>query len=259
MLNELKREKYHLEQCLVKMKQELNASPIGSLRCSRNGNTDSYYIDNKYVSKRELKLIQRYVLRDYYAKLIPELEARVKQLENSIALLSDNPMQKVLDSQCKGRKVLLQQSVYQTIEQRVAAFEAQNIPMNTCLAKIETDYYTNKGEVVRSKSEKIIADALFYKNIPYKYEMPINLYHNNHIITFYPDFTTMNRRTGKVYIIEHLGMMGDAQYSQNAMKKIGIYEKNGYLIGKNLLIFHESAEYPLNTLILDSYIKEYLL
>ena len=32
-----------------------------------------------------------------------------------------------------------------------------------------------KNERVRSKSEKIIADMLYHKNIPYKYECPINL------------------------------------------------------------------------------------
>ena len=34
---------------------------------------------------------------------------------------------------------------------------------------------TDRGERVRSKSEKIIADYLFRKGIPYKYEKPLYL------------------------------------------------------------------------------------
>jgi len=52
-------------------------------------------------------------------------------------------------------------------------------------------------ERVRSKSEKIIADELYRCNIPYKYEMPIQLKSQNKIVTVYPDFTVMNKCTGK--------------------------------------------------------------
>lgn len=36
------------------------------------------------------------------------------------------------------------------------------------------EIYTQKGERVRSKSEKILADYFYYNNISYKYECPLN-------------------------------------------------------------------------------------
>ena len=59
-----------------------------------------------------------------------------------------------------------------------------------------TEYYTYKGERVRSKSEMIIANELFRNNIPYKYELPIELENWNKKVTIYPDFTVLNKRTG---------------------------------------------------------------
>lgn len=37
------------------------------------------------------------------------------------------------------------------------------------------EYYTTKGERVRSKSEVIIADSLYRANVPYRYEYPLYL------------------------------------------------------------------------------------
>ena len=51
------------------------------------------------------------------------------------------------------------------------------------------EIYTVKGERVRSKSEKILADLFERKNIPYRYEYPLKLSDNKII---YPDFTILN-------------------------------------------------------------------
>lgn len=47
---------------------------------------------------------------------------------------------------------------------------------------------TERGERVRSKSEKIIADKLYLMGIPYRYEYPVLLKGN---IKIYPDFTIL--------------------------------------------------------------------
>ena len=69
----------------------------------------------------------------------------------------------------------------------------------------------------------------------------------------------MNRRTGKIYLYEHFGRMDDFMYVENSMRKLDLYEKNGYLLGKNLIITRETVASPLNIQKVDSYIKEFLL
>ncbi|MDY5882546.1 MAG: hypothetical protein SPJ65_04405 [Roseburia sp.] len=69
----------------------------------------------------------------------------------------------------------------------------------------------------------------------------------------------MNRRTGKIYLYEHFGRMDDFMYVENSMRKLDLYEKNGYLLGKNLIITRETIASPLNIQKVDSYIKEFLL
>ena len=77
-------------------------------------------------------------------------------------------------------------------------------------------------------------------------------------IVIYPDFTVLNKRTGKRWIIEHLGMMDKSSYYESAIRKIDTYEKNNMLLGRDVLIFHESSASPLNTNVIKEYIEHYL-
>ena len=60
-----------------------------------------------------------------------------------------------------------------------------------------------------------------------------------------------------MYMLEHLGMMDKTNYYNSSLNKLEIYEQNGYLLGKNLLILHETSEAPINVSVLRNYIDEY--
>ena len=114
---------------------------------------------------------------------------------------------------------------------------------------------TNRGERVRSKSEKIIADKLLNEGIPYRYECPIRL--GNTIL--YPDFTALNKRTRKEFYLEHLGMMDDPNYCNDTISRIELYEKHGLFPGESLLLTFETKNRPLDSRVLDIIVRKYLL
>ena len=120
-------------------------------------------------------------------------------------------------------------------------------------AEGQAEIYTEKKERVRSKSEKIIADMLYHKNIPYKYECPINL---KGLGMIYPDFTCLRLTDRKTILWEHLGMMTDPIYCQKAMKKIDIYSKNGFIQGRDIIYTFESEKYSLNTMSVEKLINQ---
>ena len=105
---------------------------------------------------------------------------------------------------------------------------------------------TERGERVRSKSEKIMADYFYRKNIPYKYECPLKL--NDLII--YPDFTILDVKRRQEKYLEHFGMMGDLDYVSNMMLKIATYEQNNIFIGDRLICTFESIRRPLSVSVL---------
>jgi ATP-dependent exoDNAse (exonuclease V) alpha subunit len=75
---------------------------------------------------------------------------------------------------------------------------------------------TERGDLVRSKSELIIADKLFARGIDYAYEQPLVL-PNGHIL--YPDFTITDHARGVTFYWEHLGLLDDPAYRARWEKK----------------------------------------
>ena len=120
----------------------------------------------------------------------------------------------------------------------------------------QKEFFTNRDERVRSKSELLIANALDQRNIPYRYECACNLRGFGPV---YPDFTVLNLRLRKVFLWEHLGMMDDPEYVIKAMRKLSLYENNGYYLGDRLILTHETSQEPLKSKLIDKMIETYLL
>jgi len=99
--------------------------------------------------------------------------------------------------------------------------------------KLGKIYKTQKGDLVRSKSEVIIANMLYTAKINYQYEEKLYYHGHDHIA---PDYTI--EENGKIYYWEHLGMIGSENYDKRWLEKMDIYEK--YYSGQ-LIKTYESA------------------
>ena len=97
--------------------------------------------------------------------------------------------------------------------------------------------------MVRSKSELVFANMFVDLGIPFKYECPLRLSNGK---VAYPDFTLLKKNTRQVYYHEHFGLLDDAEYRQNALRKLDAYRRSGVYIGKNLIITSETPECPLD-------------
>ena len=111
---------------------------------------------------------------------------------------------------------------------------------------------TARGELVRSKSEVIIADALFYNGLDYQYEPELILEGK----TKRPDFRIIDADTGEVWYWEHCGLMSDARYAKRWDDKEKFYAKNGIKRGKNLIVTEEKAGEGLDSNQINKMIKE---
>lgn len=116
-------------------------------------------------------------------------------------------------------------------------------------------YKSMRGEFLRSKSEVIIANALYTKQIPYRYECLINLDE----CQYFPDFTIKHPQTGKIYYWEHFGMMDDKTYCEKCFNKLKVYGNNSILPGINLITTFETRQEPLDSGKVMWLIDEYFL
>ena len=119
-------------------------------------------------------------------------------------------------------------------------------------------YETEQGDVVRSKSEVIIANILYQnrKDILYKYERPLEVMENGRQKTIYPDFTILNKHTGKVTYWEHAGLMDDSYYANEFVRKINTYIANELLLGRDVVVSFESLSNPLDIKVVKRLVKQ---
>ena len=118
---------------------------------------------------------------------------------------------------------------------------------------------TLKGDLVRSKSEVIIANMLYnYEkegDIEYKYEEKVVLKDNSVKL---PDFT-IKTDLGDTWYWEHCGMMNDIKYKMDWEAKKKEYEENGIIEGKNLIVTYDDEKGGIDTTKIEELIKQYLI
>lgn len=115
---------------------------------------------------------------------------------------------------------------------------------------------TIKGELVRSKSEVIIANMLHESGIEYEYEKELDLGEDGIRI---PDFTIQDAESGLCFYWEHCGMLGDATYEKRWNEKKELYRKHGIVEGENLIVSQDSRNGGIDSAELKSLIEKYLL
>lgn len=101
---------------------------------------------------------------------------------------------------------------------------------------------TLRGEMVRSKSEVIVANLLDKMGVEYKYEEDLVLGERS----FIPDFTL--RYKGKLSYLEHLGMTNDYSYMKKWENKKAYYQEYGISENKgNLIITKDGMDGSFDT------------
>jgi hypothetical protein len=103
---------------------------------------------------------------------------------------------------------------------------------------IRTDgliYLTNSGIIVRSKSERTIADALDQNRILYRYEAELTFGSSS----THPDFTIFRLSDGKMIIWEHFGLIDQEEYRHKTNTKLALYNRYGFYPFNNLICTYE--------------------
>ena len=238
--------------------------PDGRIHVSyKNGCPQYYRVEGKqsdhnrrrkYIRAKERNLAEQISQRDYERKLLKDLEMREKTLAEVIRAYEKTSPENILLDFSKGKRDLIK-PLFLPDELYIEEWRSEEYSGRP-FEKDAPEILTARGERVRSKSEKIIADTLERYNIPYKYECPLTLPSG---ITIYPDFRVLNVQDRKEVIWEHFGMMNNEKYASNAVLKINSYMNNGYYLGDQLIISMESTQTSLSTKLIEEIIKRYLV
>lgn len=248
IVKEQKRLSELLAQSNKNLNKYKNVEDVHVQTSIRKGYEQYYLYDpkskkRKYIKHDELKKYTKSIQKDYETTVNKMLKKKNKAFEKILKYDKDLDMSdiKLIYGQMPDMKKRLIKPLIEDDEMYIERWLDEH-PGNKNTYKEGTSYKTNRGEFVRSKSEKIIADALEKHGVPYQYEPLVELdgYH-----TVFPDFIALNVRTKETYYWEHLGIVSDLEYASKNLQKIQQYDKNGIKLGENLIITIESKENPL--------------
>lgn len=254
---------YVMEVC----KKVISASPEGSLRvsaCRANHKSPQYFLYDEhdrehakkggiYIKKNQLELAKALANKSYCESLEKETERQLQFLEYFIAHYDMNAIYRVFDELREERQCLIKPVRMSDESFKKAWLEEEYT--GKAFSEDDSEIYTERGERVRSKSEKMIADKLHALGVPYKYEHPLYL---RGVGTVFPDFTLYNKRTREEVFLEHFGMMDDSDYATAMVRKLKSYERNGIYQGKNLIMTFETRNNPLDLRQFEAVLKETL-
>lgn len=237
--------------------------PDGKIHIVKNRGRIQYYLrknpkdkSGKYIAKREEKKIKQYLQKKYDEEVLKMINQEKTILEKYLlkSKITSETIQKLYSTQPQEIKDMIMPI---DMSDNDFALEWLLVPYEK--KAIDEEKYANrteKGEIVRSKSEGNIANGLFKYGVPYKYECPLTFSNG---IVIYPDFTILNVRKRKVIYWEHRGMMDDREYAKHTVLRLRQMEKEGIFLGDNLIITEETAQSPLGTEEIETMIKHYLL
>ncbi len=255
-----------LNRLIAKAENFIKTAPEGHLRISRSHNSTQYYWkhDNTnesgvYIKRSNQELAQKLAQKEYAVKILRYAKMKREALLKHHVPYNWTELTYYHEQFSPQRQELIQPFLISNEEYaRLWKMEQSNFDANIMPYSIDinTASTTNLNELVRSKSEKILADKFNNLEIPYIYEKPLYLGEYNPI---YPDFTVLNKRTRKVFYWEHFGKMDDVEYANKTIKKLAIYQQNQIYPGDRLLITYESSKVVLNSKLVDQMIDKYLL
>ncbi|MCQ2526554.1 MAG: hypothetical protein MJ130_07290 [Lachnospiraceae bacterium] len=264
------------------IQKRLVALPKGKLSIYRNGQyTKWVHINNNQqsiISKKDRIHAQEILLQEYLQARLSDLMHEKAMLQNCLKQITLHKSEvdffwnkKYLSSffQNQSSTKLLSNNQVQVNSSSTLPSKSEEIFTGTTndqywhgIPYIKNSQYPEQliypsisGNNLRSKSEVIIDQTMYFNKIDYRYECQMIL----NDIVLYPDFIAISKSSHQLIIWEHLGMMDTTQYMNNAISKIALYIKNGYIPGINLIITSETSQIPLNPLLVNDYVQRFLM
>lgn len=248
------RRKY-LEEIIESLKPRVSKySSVESVYAKSHKKGFQYYMKTdkgiKYIKANEKEQAKQIVQHEYESKVIKAAEEEYKKLSALIKVYENNVIEDIYKQMPIGKRVLTN-PIELTDEEYIKKWNEQKYEKLAFMEEAP-ELYSLRGERMRSKSEVIIANLLDKMKINYKYEKPLKL---DKLGFVHPDFTLLDINKRKEIYLEHLGMMDDQVYRNNAFNKIRAYERNGYYMGDCLIITMETVNCPLDIKALEKKIK----
>ena len=243
-----------ISKSIEDIEKKLKSLPEGRINVKIRRGKSYYYLGGvgtceKYLGAQDQEIVKQLVQKNYLKAVLKMNVKEAAAIEKMMMLYPDIVAEDVYDHLPEGLKKYA--APINICDDAYAKKWMETPYRKKPFKKDAPEFYTLKGERVRSKSEVIIADRLRENGIPYRYECPLKV--GNKII--HPDFTILRMSDRKILYHEHCGKMGDRQYVDDMLTRAKDYNQAGIIMGDRLFYTFESEMIPLDVTALDNIIR----
>lgn len=257
LTEEIDKRIYNLKEIIKEKEKVTKDKSEGTIQIYHSGKRTQYYLhkDNKvqYIKAKEEEKVRQLCQISYDQKVLESARKELHDLQKIRMKYPEKSCEEIYGKLHEKRKELVI-PIWLPDEEYICAWEQQEYRKKE-FREDTPEFYTDRGERVRSKSEILIANALLKHQIPYRYEAPLYLDGYGWI---HPDFTVLHVAQRKEMYWEHMGMMDDQIYCEKALGRIIAYEKNGMFPGDKLILTHETQRNPIHSPLIEKKIVHYL-
>ncbi len=232
--------------------RELKTLPEGKLTVNRNG-AKAYYSKIESGKKTYLgtaanenvKALQR---RRFLEKSIQRIDCNLKLMNQYMRQYQPIDRLSVLQA--------LPSAYHDTEDLRLSAGDWEQEPYDKSTQYPEwLTHQTLKGELVRTKSEALVANLLYNKGIPYHYEENLKLPEG----VIAPDFKIVVRSENRFKLLEHCGLLGSDKYVRRFNWKLQTYIRNGYIPWRDVFFTFDDPHGSIDTKAISQMMDNYFL
>ena len=250
-----------LERIQRNKERAMKRAPEGKLRINNRKSGPQYYYRRTqkdkigvYLPRKDIILAKRLGQKDYDERILRAVNKEILAIRKCLSMYPDASAEEIYESLSVQRRSLV--NPIELTDEGFAEYWSREAYERKTVPDPEEGFSTDHGEIVRSKSEWIIANLLERYKVPYRYESKLLL---EGFGTVFPDFNILNVRERRSKYWEHEGMMDDPEYAESAIRKERAYIRNGYMPGDNLILTSETRKQPLNPDIVKEFIERYCL
>ncbi len=203
-----------------------------------------------YLNKNNAQTVKDLSQKHYLKKVLKAANQEAEALERALKLFPEITIEDIYDSLPEELRINTKPIVIGDDQYINKWLEApyQRKPFK----KDDPEYYSLKGDRVRSKSEIIIADRLYAKGIPYKYECPLKI--GKKII--HPDFSILRMSDRQIVYHEHCGMIDKEDYARDMVKRVKLYSTAKIYQGDRLFFTFETSDDSIDVNMIDDFIEK---
>ena len=245
-----------IEETIKNIEKKLKSLPAGWINI-RYQNGKAFYYHPKYKSKdrfltkADAVLIKQLLRKRYLKEVLKIAKNELAALSKMLSLypedLPEELYEKLPEELRTGVEPVILGDGQDVLEWMAEPYVGKPFKEDAPV------YMTIRGERVRSKSEVMIADRMYARGVPYKYECPIMI--DGKVI--HPDFSMKRMSDNKIIYHEHCGMMDDPEYFKDLAERINLYNQAGILQGDRLTFTFETSDKPLDIRVIDRLIDEF--